>query len=665
MTGVGLPCNKISTPLTPKDIAERTSEYVQQQAELHTSYSSMPGLEPANDNMMYTSPHPDRTLVSRPTPPDDDPSIYPDENPKPLSPLLKYTCKDSCTPKDGTPETLSSKHQCSDAKPQNTASGNQSQAPVVNDFAKYLARRELVNTGLTEYDDRPESFRAWQSSFTNATKDLGLTASEELDLLVKWLGKESSQHVRRIRAVHINEPRAALKKVWERLRECYASSEVIESSLFKKLDSFPRISGRDYVKLRELGDLLMEVQSAKEDGYFPGLAYLDAARGVNPIVEKLPHGLRERWITKGSRYKNDYDMCFPPFSFSEFICYEAKTRNDPSFAFSSSGGTTRSEKPTMRNISTRTPIIVHKTDVFTVTDSNAKTSAQKDDGAGKSCPIYRKPHPIRKCRGFRAKTIDERKAYLRENGIFFKCCSSSSHLAKDCKIAVKCNECDSDRHSSAMHPGPAPGHRRSSPLHTTAPPAVSSQCTEVYSKGLTARSCSKICLVKVYPQNRPESAVKMYAILDDQSNRSLARSEFFDLFSIHGSPSLYSLKTCAGVTEMTGRKADGFQIEAVNGGVRLVLPLLIECNEILNNRTEILTPEAAFHHPHLKSVAAHIPVLDPGAQILLLLGRDILRVHKVRQQINGPHNAPFAQRLDLGWVLIGEVCLGDAHKPNG
>lgn len=44
-------------------------------------------------------------------------------------------------------------------------------------------------------------------------------------------------------------------------------------------------------------------------------------------------------------------------------------------------------------------------------------------------------------------------------------------------------------------------------------------------------------------------------------------------------------------------------------------------------------------------VADKIPGFDPGAAILLLLGRDILRVHKVREQYNGPHNAPYAQHL--------------------
>lgn len=74
-----------------------------------------------------------------------------------------------------------------------------------------------------------------------------------------------------------------------------------------------------------------------------------------------------------------------------------------------------------------------------------------------------------------------------------------------------------------------------------------------------------------------------------------------------------------------------------------------------DDRTEIPSPEVTHYHPHLRSVAGKILPVDQNALILLLLGRDILRVHKVREQINGPHNAPYAQRLDLGWVIVGAV----------
>ncbi|XP_061671887.1 beta-1,3-galactosyl-O-glycosyl-glycoprotein beta-1,6-N-acetylglucosaminyltransferase 4 isoform X4 [Syngnathoides biaculeatus] len=125
----------------------------------------------------------------------------------------------------------------------------------------------------------------------------------------------------------------------------------------------------------------------------------------------------------------------------------------------------------------------------------------------------------------------------------------------------------------------------------------------------------------------------MYAILDNQSNRSLARSEFFKLFDIQGDHTPYLMRTCAGTTEMTGRKAAGFQIEALNDEVCLDLPPLIECNEVTSNRSEIPSPEIAHSLAHLRSMAPHIPKIDPKAQILILLGRDLIQVHKLKQSL--------------------------------
>lgn len=48
---------------------------------------------------------------------------------------------------------------------------------------------------------------------------------------------------------------------------------------------------------------------------------------------------------------------------------------------------------------------------------------------------------------------------------------------------------------------------------------------------------------------------------------------------------------------------------------------------------------------------------------MLLLGHDILRIHKVQNDINGPHNALYAHKLNLGRVIVGDICLGKLHKP--
>ncbi|MEE6488845.1 hypothetical protein FKM82_015408 [Ascaphus truei] len=154
----------------------------------------------------------------------------------------------------------------------------------------------------------------------------------------------------------------------------------------------------------------------------------------------------------------------------------------------------------------------------------------------------------------------------------------------------------------------------------------------------------------------------MYAILDDQSNRSLVRSEFFDMFNIQDGASPYTLRTCAGRMETTGRRVNGYTICSIDGKVNMPLPTLIECNHMATNRDEIPTPDVARHYPHLKGIANHIQPVDQGAKILLLLGRDIMRVHKVRKQHNGHHNVPYAQRLDLGWVIVGNACTDKEHR---
>ncbi|KAK0147347.1 putative nuclease HARBI1 [Merluccius polli] len=161
--------------------------------------------------------------------------------------------------------------------------------------------------------------------------------------------------------------------------------------------------------------------------------------------------LQEKWTSFGSKYKRS-NVSFPPFSvFVEFVCTEAKTHTDPSFNHPvSQTPTDRREKS---DRFTRAFASVNKT---TVTPSKQYGGEKKSVDHSKHCFIHGKPHPLNKCRGFREKTLDERKQLLKNNSICFRCCSATDNFAKDCKVEVQCGECQSDRHPSALHPGPAP-----------------------------------------------------------------------------------------------------------------------------------------------------------------------------------------------------------------
>lgn len=231
---------------------------------------------------------------------------------------------------------------------------------------------------------------------------------------------------------------------------------MVESALLKKIEQFPKLNNRDNTKLIELGDILQEVECEKDGGYLPGLSYLDMARGVNPIVENLPYGLQEKWIATGTKYKEEHKVAFPSFNiFSKFVRQQAKIRNDPSFAIMPPANASFKKEKSFKS-NNRQVINVHKTDILTDPSAVQHSDSRSIESPENLCPINKKPHPLKKCKSFRAKPIDERKSFLKENRICFKCCGSTQHLARDCRVEVKRVDCGSDRHLAVLHPDPPP-----------------------------------------------------------------------------------------------------------------------------------------------------------------------------------------------------------------
>ena len=103
------------------------------------------------------------------------------------------------------------------------------------------------------------------------------------------------------------------------------------------------------------------------------------------------------------------------------------------------------------------------------------------------------------------------------------------------------------------------------------------RCTDICgSSASRGRSCSKICLVKVFIAGNTEIFLKNYAVLDDQLNRSLGHSELFDYFNMPNNLVPYELKTCSGTMGAIGRRVRNLVILSFNGIVHLTLPELTE-----------------------------------------------------------------------------------------
>ena len=126
----------------------------------------------------------------------------------------------------------------------------------------------------------------------------------------------------------------------------------------------------------------------------------------------------------------------------------------------------------------------------------------------------------------------------------------------------------------------------------------------------------------------------------------------------------YTLDSCSGSYVVSGRRAHNYVVSDIHGTVSLDLPTLVECAEMPRDASEIPTPEVARCFPHLRQIAAEIPEYDPDVQIGLLIGRDLLEAFHIEEQLVGPKDAPFAQKVCFGWAIIGDVCLDKRHRPD-
>ncbi|XP_055995796.1 uncharacterized protein LOC130046821 [Ostrea edulis] len=548
----------------------------------------------------------------------------------------------------------------------------------VTDVTRFLLRKDLLFSRITNFNDRPESYSAWKHSFVCVVNELQVMDSEQMDLLIKNLGPESKKHAISIRTSNIfNIPRG-LQRLWERLDERYGAPEHVEASIRTKLLDFPKLGNRDHQKLYDLSDILMEMQFLKEDPkYSAMLAYLDSSSGIRPIISKLPYGLQEKWTNRAVKYKKEHCAIFPPFSvFVDFIKDISKVKNEPGFNYELDTNNNDRFAASKQTSSARNRVSVKKTGVEVTVPIE-------------HCIIHKTKHTLDDCRGFRSKSLEERKRLLKQNNICFRCCASNTHKSRDCSASVSCKECGSKFHTTALHisrndqiaavdhSAPQQDKDTEAKNHSLYSSSkenggesrnkikpvseVSSSCTEICRGPYSGKSCAKILPVNVFHRDNPSKLAKMYAVIDDQSNRSLAAPEFFDFFTVKDKPQNYTISTCSGRVVTSGRRGKGFVIRSMEGDVDFELPTLIECDHIPNNRDEIPTPEVAFHHAHLLDIAKHIQPLDEQCHILLLIGRDLIEAHHILHQIFGPPKAPYAQQLKLGWAVIGETCLDTQH----
>ena len=304
-----------------------------------------------------------------------------------------------------------------------------------HNFMSYMLKKDLLFHRLTTFDDNPEYYRSWKTSFNQVMIEIEANPSEEIDLMIKWLGKESRKHALNLKNVYLTDPSKAVKQIWERLDERFGSPESIHKVITNKLDNFQKIYQHDTTRWYDLADTLAEIQALKEDPVFTcALAYFDSSIGIAPVLLKLPLNTQERWASKVNAYKASSGKLFPPFKlFVDFVKTQANIRNESSRPLSA---------PVSAFPRRQVRVSVNKTETFHPQRLNRKSPW---------CPLHESCHSLNECKTFRYKSLVERKQFLRDKRICFKCCESADHRASECSERIRCTVCGNENHPGALH----------------------------------------------------------------------------------------------------------------------------------------------------------------------------------------------------------------------
>ena len=571
------------------------------------------------------------------------------------------------------------------------------------DMSKFLLKREMITIRLTLFDDtKPENYPTWKSSFLGIVSELDTNPRETLELLLKHLGPTAKSMAEAIKNAE-EDPYLAMQRIWDSLDSRYGHPEILEASITKKVNNLSIV--RKPEQLYNIVTLCTEIAAAKRrPSHAALLSYYDSPAGLRPIIKNLPASICSKWMSHASKFKREHDCLFPPFEeFLKFIKDMCSMFNDPSLNEAGAFGHGAQNGNELYVKKTDNELYVKKGDV-TYHSSNMNDV----------CPYHLSEqnaecnHSLKSCRSFRRLSYQDKLNVFRKNKLCYRCCKND-HVAKNCKENMKCDVCDSPFHCTVLHfnkrnggtqgtpqetsvhvnPEAATESSREPMLHHTNKdggtqgtpqetsatvnseaatessrvPASTSQvvpkCTQICGTSMPPRSCSKTVLVKV---KMFDKVFLTYAIIDDQSNRTLATPSLFDM--IGGECSLtstsYTLTSCNGKFNCYGRMAQNIIIKSLDEGTSINIPSILECEDIPNIRSEIPTPDIIDFYPHMADKVS-IPPLNK-ADIGLLIGRDVKEAHVVEEQIIGPKNSPLAVKLSLGWVIIGEVCLGKFHS---
>ena len=216
-------------------------------------------------------------------------------------------------------------------------------------------------------------------------------------------------------------------------------------------------------------------------------------------------------------------------------------------------------------------------------------------------------------------------------------CLNQGHTPRQCNRKTQCEVCKKP-HATALHRFPAEERREESTQETIRATNNCVNCSDI--------TTSMILPVWIHHKNDPDRRVKVYAVLDDQSDTCW--------LGVTG-PAVIKLElgTMYAIEKIVTQRIDDLVVSRFDGKVDVPLPKAYTRIHIPGQRGQIPRPETARKYDHLEEIAEEIPPYEEHLNIGLLIGNNCVHALKPRSTVPGRSNDPYAIRTTLGWGVVG------------
>ena len=514
----------------------------------------------------------------------------------------------------------------------------------------FLAAR-MPPPQLTVFSGDPLAWPTWKSAFETVIEKRAINSSEKILYLLQYLSSPPRKVVEGYQFVSTPNAYETAKKVLEKR---FGHPSVVAEAFPSKLENWQRIPPKDGSALREFADFLRTCKLAMQS--VEDLETLNKESDNKKLVRILPSWAHPKWGAKVHDYQAKHgDNKFPPFSaFVNFVTEIAEIQCLPVLTgVEANGQEIRNQKgsPSYRGRNRRNTLA---------------TGAEEQSGTNKKnstdpCRWCKGLHNLDTCREFLKTRLKERILFLIRKGLCLRCLEHG-HMAKEnkCKTKIVCASCK-QHHPTCLHRerelGP-PGESRETP------DPASIKCTIVCGvRGQdSGQDQSLIVPVWVSSHENPGKEELTYALIDCQSNATFISERLSQALGVQGVESHLLLSTMHEEDEVVDCcKIKGLNVTDVKHQVSIPLPQTFTRQTIPFKSSQIPKPEVAMCWDHLKPIASKLMPYRSDLDVGLLIGTNCPKAIKPREIIPGADNDPYGIRTDLGWGIVGRVCLSPSQ----